>query len=96
MKMGFNPKESTVGKIILQFNFSAQVDGQCYFEITNNEIESVIGPAENPDLTIVTPFEVWMDILTGKADGAEMLMGGKYTVEGNTDLLLKIGELFGG
>jgi hypothetical protein len=36
-----------------------------------------------------------MDILTRKADGAQMLMEGKYKVEGNTDLLLKMGSLFG-
>ncbi|MBN1382060.1 MAG: SCP2 sterol-binding domain-containing protein [Deltaproteobacteria bacterium] len=51
--------------------------------------------AANPDLTIETPFDVWMDILTRKADGAQMLMEGKYTVEGKTDLLLQMGNFFG-
>ncbi len=33
--------------------------------------------------------------MTGKAEGAATLMEGKYQVEGNTDLFLKIGELYG-
>jgi hypothetical protein len=35
-----------------------------------------------------------MDILTKKADGAEMFMAQKYTVEGDLDLLIKSGEFF--
>jgi len=36
-----------------------------------------------------------MDILTRKADGAEMFMAQKYTVDGDINLLMKLGELFG-
>ena len=38
-------------------------------------------------LIIKTPFEVWMDILTDKADGAEMFMEGKYEAKGNIEFL---------
>jgi hypothetical protein len=36
-----------------------------------------------------------MDILTRKTDGAEIFMAQKYTVEGDINLLMKSGELFG-
>jgi putative sterol carrier protein len=39
---------------------------------------------------IETPFEVWMDILTRKADGAQMMMEGKYRVTGDLGLMLKL------
>jgi len=55
-----------------------------------------LGTAENPDLTIKAPFEVWMDIITGKADGTQMLMEGKYQAEGDISLLMKMGQLFSG
>jgi len=95
MRMGFNPKNAGDTRMIMQYRFTGQVDGQCYIKINNGEIQSSSGTIDNPDLTIDSPFEIWMDILTRKADGAQMLMEGKYTVEGNTDLLMKMGSLFG-
>ena len=53
------------------------------------------GGAAKPDLTITSPFEVWMDIMAGKADGAQMLMEGKYIAEGDMELLLNMGKMFG-
>ena len=95
MKIGFNPKNAGETKMTMQYRFSGQVEDECYIKIDNGEITLSSGSIENPDLTIDTPFEVCMDILTRKADGAQMLMEGKYKVEGNTDLLLQMGNLFG-
>jgi predicted lipid carrier protein YhbT len=36
-----------------------------------------------------------MDIMTGKADGQQMFMEQKYTVDGDLNLLLRMNELFG-
>ncbi len=47
------------------------------------------------DLTIEAPFEIWMDILTRKADGTQMLIDGKYKIEGNSDLLANMTKYFG-
>jgi putative sterol carrier protein len=33
------------------------------------------GKAEKPDLTVDAPFDVWMEIMTGKADGQQMFNG---------------------
>ncbi len=95
MKEAFNPKKAEGFKGCYQFAFSGEQEGTCYFEINNNEIHCTTGSAPNPDITITAPFEVWMDILTRKADGAEMFMAQKYTAEGNLDLLIKSGEFFG-
>ena len=32
--------------------------------------------------------------MAGRADGAQSMMEGKYTVEGQVELLMKMGELF--
>lgn len=68
----------------------------CHFIIADGSIAYSNGPAEKADLTIKTPFDVWIDIMSGKADGAEMMMQGKYTSEGNTDLLFSMQKWFGG
>jgi len=36
-----------------------------------------------------------MDIVTGKADGPACFMEQKYTVEGDMELLMRFGSLFG-
>jgi putative sterol carrier protein len=79
----------------LQFEFSGEVEGACHFTIADNAITARAGQAEKSDLTITSPLEVWMDIMTSKADGAQMLMEGKYTAEGDMDLLLNMSKMFG-
>lgn len=95
MQIGFNPEKAGDAKMIMQYNFSGEVEGPCYFSIENGEMTTSPGTIEDPDLTVEAAFEVWMDILTRKADGAQMLMDGKYKVEGNTDLLLNMNKFFG-
>ena len=51
--------------------------------------------ADNSDLTIEAPFEVWTDIMTGKTDGRQMFMEKKYKVMGDLPLLLKMNTLLG-
>jgi multimeric flavodoxin WrbA len=95
LSMGFNAQGAGDTQAVLQFDFSGTVEGQCHFTINNGSIAFSDGPAEKADLTIKTPFDVWIDIMSGKADGAEMMMQGKYTAEGDTDLLIKMGQWFG-
>jgi len=94
MPMGFNPEASGETSATIQFNFSGEVEGQCHLTIKDGRCEALEGTADNPDLTIDTPFEVWMDIMTGKADGQQMFMAQKYKVSGNLSLLMRMGELF--
>lgn len=95
MPMGFKPEAAQGLKAVLQFHFSGEVEGSCYFRIENSRLVPVEGEAEKPDLTIEAPFEVWMDILTGKADGQQMFMEQKYKVMGDLGLLLRFNQLFG-
>jgi putative sterol carrier protein/FMN-dependent NADH-azoreductase len=96
MPLGFNPNGAGDTKAIMQFNFSGDIEGSCYFAIENRTIKAVAGKAEKADLTIDVPFEVWMDIMTGKADGQQMFTTGKYRAMGDLSLLIRMGQLFGG
>jgi putative sterol carrier protein len=95
MQAGFNPDKAGQSRMTMQYHFTGQVEGDCYIAIEKGEIRSGSGKIENPDLTVRTPFEAWMDILTRKADGAQMFMEGKYTVSGKADMLLKMSQFFG-
>jgi hypothetical protein len=94
MPMGFNPAAAGDTRATIQFKFSGEAEGSCHFKIENGKIQAILGPAENPDLTIEAPFGVWMDIMTRKADGQQMFMEQKYKVSGDFSLLLRMNQLF--
>jgi len=95
LSMGFNPQRAADVEAVLQFDFSGSVTGRCHVTITKGSFSSSEGPAEKADLIIKTPFDVWMDILTGRADGAKMMMEGKVTAEGDLNLLINMAQWFG-
>jgi multimeric flavodoxin WrbA/putative sterol carrier protein len=77
-------------KLILQFKFSGEVEAPCYFTFQKGSIKATAGTNPTYDICIETPFELWMDIMTGKAEGREMFMQGKYRVEGDLSLMQEL------
>jgi len=66
------------------------VTDSCYFVIEQGTVDAEEGNKEKPDIIIETPFELWMDIMTGKADGQQMFMEQKYKVNGDLSLMIKL------
>jgi multimeric flavodoxin WrbA len=95
LPLGFNPAGAGDTKAVIQFNFSGDVQGACHFRIENETISAIHGSAKSPELTIDSPFDVWMDIMTGKADGQQMFMSQGYTVKGDLSLLMRMNQIFG-
>jgi multimeric flavodoxin WrbA/putative sterol carrier protein len=95
MSMGFNRKHAEQTKALMQFTFSGEVEGSCHLEINDGKIEAKEGTSAKPDLIVESPFETWMDVITGKADGQQMFMQQKYRASGDFSLLLRMKELFG-
>jgi putative sterol carrier protein len=46
-------------------------------------------------VVIKTPADVWLAIAKGEIDGQQAFMSGKYKVEGDLFLLMKLSQLFG-
>ena len=92
LSFAFNPRKAGEKAGILQFNFSGEKPGACYFTINKGDISAAQGQAPKADCIIDTPFEVWADIIEGKADGAKSLMDGKYKAEGDLSLMMVFGE----
>ena len=87
---GINSKAAQEIKEKIQFRFGQGEDQSFYLDIQKGKNTALPGVADDAALTINTPFEVWRDIMTGKADGAQMLMEGKYQIEGNGDLFIEL------
>lgn len=87
---GLNTTAVGERKVVLQFKFSGEVPGSGYFTIEKMTVGAQSGTSDSPDLTIETPFEVWMDIMTGKADGRQMFMEQKYGVTGDLSLMMQL------
>ena len=87
---GFNRKAVQGKKVILQFRFSGEVKASCYFTFEKGTIRATPGTSETYDIAIATPFELWLDIMTGKADGQEMFMQRKYQVDGDLALMIQL------
>ena len=90
LPFGLNSKAVGDRKVILQFLFSGEVADSCYFVVENANVEAKEGQKENPDIAIETPFEIWMDIMTGKADGQQMFLEQKYKVDGDLALMIQL------
>ncbi|MGD8343889.1 MAG: SCP2 sterol-binding domain-containing protein, partial [Desulfobacterales bacterium] len=87
---GINTQAVGEEKKILQFHFSGQVTDSCSFMIQKDRMSAKQGRQENPDITVETPFELWMDIITRKADGQQLFMEQKYTVSGDLELMIQL------
>jgi len=77
-------------KVTLQFKFSGDVEDSCYFTIEDTNIDAKKGIWDSPDITIETPFDLWIDIMTGKADGQQMFGEQKYLVNGDLALMIQL------
>ena len=95
MKLGFNTDATNGLNAKIQFNFTGDIQGYCFLEISEGTLKAQQGTANQPSLTVNSPFDMWMDILTGKADGQQMFLDQKYTVEGDLSLLMQMDQLFG-
>jgi len=95
MKMAFKAENASGMNATIQFDFTGDESGSCSLAVSGNGIEGSMGPSPRADLVVRTPFEVWMDIITNRADGQKLFTEGKYQAEGDLALLTKFKDLFG-
>jgi putative sterol carrier protein len=92
LAFAFNPEKAGGKSGTLQFNLSGEHAGACYFMIKDGDISAFQGKADKANCVVDTPFEVWADIIEGKADGAKMMLDGKYKASGDIALMMVFGE----
>lgn len=94
MPLGFNPEEAGGLKASIQFEISGGEEFVAHLDIADGKCAFVPGAAEQPDLVVKSPAEVWLAVSQGRLDGQAAFMGGKYRTEGDITLLMRFNKLF--
>ena len=95
LQMAFSSKCAGDAKATVQFEFTGEVAGDCHIVVDNGTIQTCIGKASQPDVIVRAPFELWIDIVSGKANAVQMFMEGKCSFEGDLSCLMKMSQWFG-
>ena len=94
MPRGLNKKAAAGLKAVYQFEVSGDEQFTAHLVIDDGRCEFREGPAESPGVTVKTPADVWLAVSRGEMNGQAAFMSGKYRVEGDIGLLMKLGSLF--
>jgi multimeric flavodoxin WrbA len=90
----FDPSAAMGLNATYEFQVSGEEVFNAHLRIEQGSCTYAEGPADSPGVVIKTPASVWLAISRGELDGQTAFMNGKYTVEGDLTLLLKMKKLF--
>jgi multimeric flavodoxin WrbA/putative sterol carrier protein len=96
MAATLNPKAAGDLRAVIQFRVTGTQPGGWYLSIEKGACAMAEGEADSPSLTITTPSDVWLAVANRELDGQTAFMEGKYTVQGDMALLMRMKILFGG
>jgi len=94
MPSAFNAEAAGDMVADIQFHVTGEEPGDYHLHIEGGTCTFHEGTLATPKLTIHTPSEVWVAISNGEMDGQQAFMQGKYRVEGDFSLLMKLSDLF--
>ena len=94
MPLGYNAAVAPGFEAIYQFDVTGSEPFRAYLKTNGRGCTYHEGLADKPSIVIHTPGDVWMAIARGELDGQQAFMSGKYSVEGDLSLLLKLRFLF--
>lgn len=95
MPLGFRAEAGQGLDVVYQFEVSGGEEFTAHLRIAEGKCTYHDGPAAKADVVVKTPAQVWLDIAQGRLDGQGAFMSGKYKVEGNILLLMRLKDLFG-
>ena len=95
MPLGFKKEAAGALNAVYQFEIGGPENFTAHLSIADGRCTYVDGPHEKPDVTIKSPADIWLAISRGEMDGQSAFMSGKYKVEGDLTLLMRLRTLFG-
>lgn len=90
----FQPQLAGGIDAVIQINIKGDEKFEGYLKIHGGECEYFEGVHENPDVTVFSDCNVWLDILNGKYTIQKAFMIGQLKVRGNFVLMTKFDQLF--
>lgn len=94
MPLGFDAAAGKDLKGEIQFDLSGEGGGKMVLSISEGQCTVREGEALSPSLTIRSPADTWLKISRREINPGLALMEGLYQVEGDMNLLMKMGDLF--
>jgi hypothetical protein len=94
MPLGFDAKAAMDTEATIQFHVEGAEGGEFWVRVAEGRCEAAEGRSASPDLTITTPSSVWLGVARGELDGAQALLDGQYSIEGDGTILTRLGEWF--
>jgi multimeric flavodoxin WrbA/putative sterol carrier protein len=96
MPLGLQAEAAGDLKAVYQFEITGPEEFVAHLVIADGKCVFHEGPHEKPGVVIKSPADVWLSISRGELDGQGAFMSGRYKVEGNIALLMRLKELFRG
>jgi multimeric flavodoxin WrbA/putative sterol carrier protein len=96
MPSGFNPDAARGLKAVYQFEVTGGENFTANLQIAGGICTYHSGPAAKPDVIVKTPADVWLAVSKGEMDGQQAFMSGKYKVDGDLSLLMRLKSIFSG
>jgi len=94
MPLGFNAAAAAGLTAVFQFEMNGDENFVSHLKIANGLCTYHDGPADKPNLIIKSPADVWLKISRGELNGQKAFLDGRYKIEGDMALLLKLKSLF--
>jgi putative sterol carrier protein len=96
MPSRFNKDDSGDLRADVQYRLSGEGGGDMFLSIADKQCAAHEGQSSSPALTIIAPADVWLKIASGEIDRPKAFMNGQFTIEGDAELLMRLGDLFSG
>lgn len=91
----FNAEVAEDMDAVIQFDVTGDEVFQGYLTIKDARCSYTEGWAEQPNLTIETPADVWVRMMTGDLNPQMAFFKRLYKVKGDMRLLMKMPQIFG-
>jgi len=95
MPSAFRAERAAGVKATIQFKFSGPEASNWVVKIAEGKCSVEEGEAQDANVTIDSPSDVWLKISRRELDGATAFMSGQFTFTGDMGILMQMGSWFG-